>query len=491
MSHLIKKIEEYKILFVLFFISLAIRILFSLSLTITDWDAAVYSNLGYDLSRNPFDYSFKNNGWSDYVPSGIDTNFGWPKAGFRAPLLPYFLAIFYFFNLSWLINFFMPIIGGLSVISIFILAEKMFNRNVALFSAIFSAILPINAYYSGKIFTDVFCTFFLILSVLFFWEGFEKGKNKSKILVGIFLGLSVLARYFTILIILAFGLFLIMKNRNFRFLKDRYLLLAIVSFLLVLTPWFIYGLNAYGSPLGPFIHALIAASYWGGVQPWYFYIVNSLSIFSALSILFLASLILILRNRKLQKKSSTRFLLLWFITFFIFFSLAEHKEERFLIPSLPPFIILSSLFLDNLKKFRKFVFSLIILFLIASLLFLFSNVYSDYHQEKTQCFLDSLNFLKKMPDKSVVITQESPIVNYYTRKETHFYSNPFTVNNILNLITSNYKNRTVYFLFPDYGESLDKTNVPPTKDILLPYFNIVFTCPSKGNQITIYEYRGN
>ena len=128
--------KEHKILLGLFIIALIIRILFLFSSPVRIWDETVYANLGYDLSKNPFDYSFANNGWSDYIPFG-EGFYSWPNAGFRAPLLPYSFSIFYFLNLSFLIRFFMPIIGALSAVLMYTIGKRLFNEKVAFYSALF------------------------------------------------------------------------------------------------------------------------------------------------------------------------------------------------------------------------------------------------------------------------------------------------------------------------------------------------------------------
>ena len=89
--------RETKILIVLFIIAFIIRGIFVFVTPVKIWDETVYANLGYDLSHNPLDYSVANNGWSDFIPSGGDAFYAWPKMGFRAPLLPYILSLFYLF----------------------------------------------------------------------------------------------------------------------------------------------------------------------------------------------------------------------------------------------------------------------------------------------------------------------------------------------------------------------------------------------------------
>ncbi|MEM5783167.1 MAG: glycosyltransferase family 39 protein [Candidatus Aenigmatarchaeota archaeon] len=475
--------NEYKTVFVLFLIALVIRILFVFISPVKIWDETVYANLGYDLSKNPFDYSFANNGWSDFVPGG------WPKAGFRAPLLPYTLSIFYFFKLDFLIDFLIPLIGALSVIITFFLAKNMFNEKIAFYSAAFLSFLPLHVYYSGKILTDVFSSFFVILTVIFFWYGFERNVTKFKVLFGIILALSILARYTNLWLIPIFPIYLIFKNRNLSFMKDKWVWLTICIFFAILSPWFIYGIITYNSPLGAFEHALKASSYWGGTQPWYFFFENSFQMFSILSIVFAASLLYIIFNKKTRKDQKIIFLLLWFFMIFVFASIMPHKEDRFFMSLTPPFVIISALFINNIVKYQKFVFGLIIILLILSCSSLFVIVSQNSYSQVNICFLESNLFLKSVENNSVVITDESPIIYYYSKKETHFYPRPFSINSIRNLIDKNYNDRPVYILFSEYDMPLDRPENMKIKTILDSNFEIVYKCSENKNLSIIYKYR--
>ena len=97
--------RETKLLILLFIIAFIIRSIFVFSTPMQIWDETVYANLGYDLSNNLLDYSVANNGWSDFIPSGGDNFYAWPKMGFRAPLLPYLLMPLYLFHLNFLVIF--------------------------------------------------------------------------------------------------------------------------------------------------------------------------------------------------------------------------------------------------------------------------------------------------------------------------------------------------------------------------------------------------
>ena len=52
------QIKKNKGLIAIFLLALLIRTLFVFSMPIKLWDETIYLNLGYDLSKNPLDYSF-------------------------------------------------------------------------------------------------------------------------------------------------------------------------------------------------------------------------------------------------------------------------------------------------------------------------------------------------------------------------------------------------------------------------------------------------
>jgi 4-amino-4-deoxy-L-arabinose transferase-like glycosyltransferase len=472
---MIKLKKNYKIVFVLFVIALAIRILFVFVPPVKIWDETVYMNLGYDLSRNPFNYSFTNK-WSDFVPGD------WPEAGFRAPLLPYTLSILYFLKFDSFVDFLVPLTGALCVIFIFLLAKDMFNEKIAFYSAAFLSVLPLHAYYSGKVLTDAFSIFFAILTVIFFWRGFEMKKMKFKLLFGIFLALSILARYTNLWLIPLFLVYLILKNRNLSFLKDKTLWLVTGIFFVTLSPLLIYGIMTYNNPLGAFIHALKASSYRGIVHPWYF------PIFFIISIIFGVFLVYIASNQKMRKDHRIIFLLLWFLTFFAFSSIMPYKEDRFLMPIVPPLVIISALFLKNIRH-KKLIFNLTVLLLTLSNSLLFIYLYRTLYIEKNECFLEANMFLKSVKDDSIVITDASPIVYYYSKKETHFYPRPFSLDNIKNLFNECCRDKPTYILFSEYDMPLENFENRKIKAILNSNFEIVYKCPENGNSSIIYKYQ--
>lgn len=464
---------KIKTIIAILLLSFFLRLAFAYAEPVKWWDETVYASLGWDLKSNPTHYSF-DGGWSDYNPD-------WPKAGYRAPLLPYMLGILFFFfgqNMV-LLNMLMPLIGTANVLLIYLLGKRLFTEKIGLYAAIFLAFMPVHVFYSGKILTDVLSTTLITLSFLLFVLWFEKRDNKFAALTGAVTALAVLSRYISILLLPIFFAFLILKERNIEFLKSRSFLLMMFSFFLVMLPWLVYGYYEYSNPLGWFLHSGTSAGYWGVFKDWheilpYFPAMFSITIF--LAVFGMAKLI------KNYSKGKNILLLLWFFAFLVFsLFMLPYKEERYFMQITPPLAIMAAIGVDILskrfkaKKAERIILSVSIILLFATVALGFYITTSKVNIIKDGCFLDATDFLKNAESNALVFTDNSPVVYFYTHKETHFQADIYE--RMETLIKENYLNKTVFYLW-EY----------PNKNIANETVNkMVFACPSEKSLIRIYE----
>lgn len=476
------KIDRLVILLLILSFLIRLSTLFYSSLK--GWDETVYLNLGHDLSENPLIYSLKNAGWNDFI-SSHDAIYGWPNIGFRAPLLPYILSIFYYLKLNYLIPVIIPFITTLNVLLIYILGGKLFNKKVGLYSAVLLSLIPIHIYCSGRILTDAFVVFFILLTFISFWKGYEKDNKKHKVLFGLFLALSLLARYTTLWITPVFLFYFIIKDKSLKFLKDKYLWYAIGIFFLVLIPWFIYGFVYYGNIFGAFIHGFKAAGYWGGVQPWSYFFDNSWRIFSITGIFFIFSLFFILIKKEFLKRE-IYLLLIWIIFFSVIVIIMPHKEDRFIMPIVPVICLISGLFISKLGKVKNIIFGLLCLVLITSFWNSSKIEYKNSKDSTIACYSEGNKFLSSniIEKDSLVVSNQNPMTHYYTGKNILIYPNPWSLNEFRNIIDSKYKNKPVYIFFANY----DMVMYSKIKKDLDINFNKVFECSKNLGYSAIYKY---
>src|SRR3989344_7292772 len=477
-------VKKNKLLIAIFIIALLVRIIFVFSMPVKLWDETIYLNLGKDLSHNFLSYSFSH-GWSDFIPSGGDEAYSHPKAGFRAPLLPYLISFFYIFNLGFLTNFLMPLIGALSVILIYQLGKELFNQSVGLISSLFLTFIPLHVFYSGRVLTDVLFTFFVLLTFLIFWKGYEKSSKKHKVLFGVFLALTLLSRYTALWIIPIFLLYFLARDKSLNFLMDRYLWYSVLAFFITLIPWLIYGIFEYDNPLGAFIHGAKASAYWGGLQSWHFFFDYWWQMFSIVGFVFIISLIYILYKKEFFKKE-IYLILIWFAFFLGMAIYMPHKEDRFILPIAPVIALISGYFIDKIKKYQKIIFIAIIIVSLISLSGQFYISHKNSYTNTNKCFLEANNFLKKVDKNSVIITDESSVVYYYTKIETRFYPNPWSYETLKHW-KEGYSNKKVYVIFGDYIKK-SEVEYNKIKEDLEKNLTKVFECSKDKGYSIVYEF---
>jgi len=478
----IKKYEKYKWIIIIFLIALIVRIIFVFSMPIKLWDETVYANLGYDLSKNFLSYSFSN-GWSDFIPSNGDIAYDYPKAGFRAPLLPYLLSIIYFFKLDFFIDFFMPLIGAISAILVHFLGKELFNEETGLISALFFALIPLHVFYSSRVLTGVLSTLFILLSFLSFWKGYEQGNKKYKILFGVFLGLSLLARYTILWVIPTFLIYLLLRDKSFKFLKDIYLWCAILIFFIILGPWLIYGIHEYNTPIGAFIHGAKAATNWGGLQPWYFFFNNWWQIFSIIGLIFIIALIYIFYKREFYKKE-IYLLLIWFSLFLGLAIYMPHKEERFILPITPVITLISGYFMSKIPHYKKLLIILVIFMLLLSLNFNFRNTFNLYHNINTECFKEIVFNLQEINGTFKVVSENPPLFRYSIKQENAYYPDNLNENTIKEI--TNLSKKPVYFVFTRFNSGFETEKWKNLKKIMEKNYKLKFNCSEDPEVNWIY-----
>lgn len=474
-----------KIFIIFLFFSFLIRIVSLLYTHLRGWDETVYLNLGNDLSINPLLYSLKNSNWNDFIPSS-DLIYGWPNIGFRAPILPYIIAFFSFLKLKFFIPVIIPIIGTLSIFLVYIFGKELFNKKTGLYAAILFSLVPINLYSNQMIWSDSLFVFFMLLTFISLWKGFEIGNKKYKILFGLFFALSLLSRYTTLWFAPVFLIFFLFKYRSLSFLKDKYLWYAIGLFFMVLIPWFIYGVIYYNNPIGGFIHGFKAANYYGGIQSWNYFFVNHWRIFSITGVLFVLSTIYLFLKKEYLNRG-VYLLLIWIIFFGLMAIVMPHKEDRYILMIVPAMCLFCGLFINIIGKYKNIVFGLVFIVLLISALNAFKLDYLISRNKTNKCFSDGNKFLasQSIEKDSLIMNNQSPITHYYTGKEIVLYPEILNIDAIRSLINLKYQNNIVYIFFANYDMSM-KGNLKNDLDV---NYKKVFECSRDYGYSAIYRYK--
>jgi len=388
----------------LFIASLAINLISTVIEPVVWWDEGVYSGLGMNLASDPLDYSFKH--FEDF-------SYDWPgKAGYKAPLLPYMLAGAYVLNVP--VTIVVPLIAATGVAALYLFMSRAINRRTGLWAATFLLLMPLFAYFSGKMLTDSLAAAMGAILLLFFWKGFEEGDSKFKVVGGAVLGLAVLARLTFIWVPAILLAYMLVRHRNMKFLRDRWLWMALLAFLLVLTPWLYYGFIEYGTPLGPLIHSSRAMYYWGGTQPATFYFEHWPESFAAVGIAALFGAAIALRKRN----PANLLLLFWLIGALGFSMLMPHKEMRFLLIGAPAIAGLAAIAVESVPRRPVLAGILVLLLTAGTLTAWFWQAAVNANTPENACFLKAIDYLKGTENDTVIYSRNSPVIYHYTHRES-------------------------------------------------------------------------
>lgn len=298
------------------------------------WDSSVYIGIGKYI------YSFGEAGlYEDSRP------LIWP------------LILGFIWKLGLDVIFFgklLVLLFGLGIIMLtYLIAYELFNKKIALLSALLLAFSPTFFLFNSILFTGIPSTFFVVLGLYLL---IKKHYSSS----GLFFGIGFMARFFQISVIIPiylFFIYLIYKKKS----NVTYLVKSVLFFLIPVIPYLILNAILFNNPIYPFQLQAYMTKFTGWIyhQPFYFYFFNLIDeniliLFSILGVVF------IFKNEK-----SNKFIIPFvFLLAFIPYNFVLHKEMRLLLPIFPLLYILTGYglikFLDLFKKYKNILLLLIL-----------------------------------------------------------------------------------------------------------------------------------
>lgn len=246
-------------------------------------------------------------------------------------------------------------LGGVMITYLF--GRRMFGSTVGFVSSVILATSLEYFLLSQTVIHDSSLAFFMLLALFSFYTGFKDERHRKRyfLLFYVSLGFSMLAKgpVGVVLPALIIGLFLVLKKR-LSFLREMQIGWGLLIFLAVAAPWYIlislrnqdYGANffiqnnvmRFLSPQarhhGPFYYYFPVL--FGGFLPWSFLLPPA----------FLRAFRMPLR----KIEEDDLFLLLWFFSIFIFFSLASSKLPTYILPLFPAVSLLAGALWKDLME---------------------------------------------------------------------------------------------------------------------------------------------
>jgi 4-amino-4-deoxy-L-arabinose transferase-like glycosyltransferase len=375
------------------------------------------------------------------------------RRGFFWPL---FGALFFKLGLGEITIRFFTVLFSTGIVAVsYFLIKNMFNKKYALYASIGLAFSWVMLFFTGRPMTSIPATFFLLLSLLFFWKGYElKQENKFLYLFGIFFALSILTRMQNLIFIPIFFIYIFLKEK-FKLFKNKNLWITLAIFAAILLPLVIMYSQHFGNPIVDIMSyifgvanpdALTVADKTLSTLPVYFFdLPYNLSkpvfyLFLLGIFWFFADLFLgfdkIFKNKKIQKKL---LIFLWIVIPFLFLGYLGAPDQRYTMAQHPFLFMIAAIPLFKLggivkKHFRlnkKIIAFLILVIFILSFIpsvtlanRLIENKKASYNELK----LAGRWIKENSVEGDMVITNSFPQISYYAeRKVATFascYNNP-------------------------------------------------------------------
>lgn len=397
---------------------------------------------------------------------------------FHPPLVGMIISPFYSFfgkNIDVTVIFMNIIFLPILLVSIYkltlLLSKKPFIALLSSFIIItYPTIITLSRYYMFEL--PLAALVSLAIYYLFLVNDFTN--RKYSILLGIILGLGMLIKLSFIIFVFLPLIYIMFKIPNHKYLKNVFITLSI--FLFITGLWYL--------PLCPqYIKKLFhAATYTGlmesdpkwssleGITYYVLLLINSqLSFFYVL--LFIIALALFIHS-PLPKKT---IFYLWLIIPYIIFTFVWSKEDRYIVPYLPAFAIITAVGLGTIKRniIRRIPFSFLIIY--GVLQFTTCTWAIPWFPEKISLKnLDKIYFFHQAPYTQRNFYSPRPenkIDNY--KRENYIYDIFTKINSDINNM-KNYFKRTIFILSNRWSynaASLDYFSI--LNNINLRFWNII------------------
>ncbi|MFH1282792.1 MAG: tetratricopeptide repeat protein [bacterium] len=150
------------------------------------------------------------------------------------PGYPYTLAAIYFLfgKATYSPHITQYIVGSVNVVLIYVLAKRIFNKNVGIVAGIIASLYGMSIFYQGKLLGPLWINFFNLLMLIFLTKAKDENKPKMFLFSGLCLGVSSLYLPTVILFIPFVLLWILLIYRDFIFMSFSKLIKPLALFIL-------------------------------------------------------------------------------------------------------------------------------------------------------------------------------------------------------------------------------------------------------------------
>jgi len=247
-------------------------------------------------------------------------------------------------------------LGGIGfVLATYWFGRDFFNARIGALAAIITATSFRILWESRWAHIDTLFGFLFLLSIYFGARALlRRGRPNEILLAYVFMALATLAKGLIGVVLPALLLVALMfVRRDWSMLKAAKLHWGIPLFVIIAGPWF-YLVNRAtdGKWLSDFIYIHHVRRYTAGAghrQPFYYYFTTLPADFLPWTTFAIPALIARRDYRRAWNEPHIQFLVLWFLTVFVFFTISDTKRDLYLMPLWPTLALFVAGYLDDLE----------------------------------------------------------------------------------------------------------------------------------------------
>ena len=304
-----------------------------------------FRDLFRDLAKHPT-FSF-----SDIYNYAISYLVHYPKLSLYYPPLLHITTSFFFGFLE--VSFFTArlVVLIFSIGTLLVMYKaigKFFNKKIALLVTVLFSIMPMIYYNSITMMTDIPYMFFFMTAMFFYLTALDSRRIPHFILAAIFTSLAFFTKWNSILILPIIFVYILLEKR----VLMKYFIISALLVLLIISPYILIVWKA-GLITLPYISSLQTSAtakqdpQFTTVQGWIYYSNVLSKQYFTIPLLIAALGALILYSIKREKY--WKLFVIWFLTYYIVFTVLSNKEPRYMIPLVPTLLIPLSVFILSQK----------------------------------------------------------------------------------------------------------------------------------------------
>ncbi len=285
------------------------------------------------------------------------------------------------------------------IILVYLIISKYKGKEMGLVSIFILAINPAFLYYSHSVYMEITLTFLSLMSIFLFLKGEEEKKVKFFLGSGVFLGLSLITKYYSVILFLFFLLFFVIKFKWTFFYRPQFygwLFPVVFLFILWLGLGYWVGKDAFTEQtLGWFRKPSGDLYSWRLVSNFVYFKEIIGTITPIFSLLFLYGIFKWIKN--IIKDREIKFmniLPIYFFIYFVYLIKMPFKDIKYIILLLPLMVIVTGVNIDthslNLRKYSSLKYSglglalIVIVFGLSPLAVFYDPITHQFHDNLYQ-----------------------------------------------------------------------------------------------------------